>query len=189
LTNLPNINKLKQVSQVGKDRKMSCSRCGAEISSKKVFGRKSCNRDSISTSQIKKESKMSNSNCSRCDGRIGPKEENDENSSHDNMPVSKSKRVSRVSISQPNYANRAIAWKIIVGLDCTFDEGVKRLRKTTDWLWLTSRSKGKSVPSKEVDQTWHVFLLFTKEYQDFCFTHCVNYIHHVPQVPREFQSN
>ena len=32
----------------------------------------------------------------------------------------------------------------------------------------------------ELDDMWHTFLLFTKEYQEFCYTHFGDFIHHAP---------
>ena len=33
---------------------------------------------------------------------------------------------------------------------------------------------------RELDDMWHTFLLFTKEYQEFCLTHFGYFIHHSP---------
>lgn len=36
--------------------------------------------------------------------------------------------------------------------------------------------------SKDVDNLWHTFLLFTKEYAAFCRDHAGFFIHHVPEI-------
>lgn len=36
--------------------------------------------------------------------------------------------------------------------------------------------------SKEVDQLWHTFILFTKEYQRFCEQVASRFLHHAPNV-------
>jgi hypothetical protein len=36
------------------------------------------------------------------------------------------------------------------------------------------------VPSKKIDEAWHVFLLYTKEYFAFCQSLGLDYIHHEP---------
>lgn len=36
--------------------------------------------------------------------------------------------------------------------------------------------------SNEIDEIWHTFILFTKEYEEFCRTLVGEYIHHVPNV-------
>jgi hypothetical protein len=35
---------------------------------------------------------------------------------------------------------------------------------------------------KEIDDMWHTFILFTKEYMTFCNTHFGRFIHHAPNV-------
>ena len=36
--------------------------------------------------------------------------------------------------------------------------------------------------SKDVDNLWHSFILFTKNYSDFCNTYSKKFIHHVPKI-------
>ena len=36
--------------------------------------------------------------------------------------------------------------------------------------------------SKDVDNLWHTFILFTKEYADFCKTYIHHFVHHVPEI-------
>jgi hypothetical protein len=35
---------------------------------------------------------------------------------------------------------------------------------------------------KDIDNMWHIFLLFTKDYHHFCTTYFKEFIHHVPGV-------
>ena len=37
----------------------------------------------------------------------------------------------------------------------------------------------------EIDDMWHTFLLFTKDYMDFCHQYFDTYIHHVPTTESE----
>lgn len=37
-------------------------------------------------------------------------------------------------------------------------------------------------PSKDVDQMWHTFLLFTRDYAEFCKESFGKFIHHSPQA-------
>ena len=45
----------------------------------------------------------------------------------------------------------------------------------------------KSVPmfSTDVDELWHAFILFTKEYADFCKQTCGYFVHHAPTIKEE----
>ena len=35
----------------------------------------------------------------------------------------------------------------------------------------------------ELDNMWHIFLLFTRDYQEFCSTYFGEFLHHVPSTP------
>lgn len=46
---------------------------------------------------------------------------------------------------------------------------------------------GFQVPCLEVDEVWHAFILFTREYEEFCSTAVGRFVHHAPpetQLPR-----
>ena len=38
----------------------------------------------------------------------------------------------------------------------------------------------------QIDELWHTFIMFTREYQKFCKEVAGGFIHHVPNVPDEF---
>lgn len=48
------------------------------------------------------------------------------------------------------------------------------------FLALCGMSGTSLTPSKMVDEAWHHFILFTKQYRAFCFDHFGRMIHHVP---------
>lgn len=43
---------------------------------------------------------------------------------------------------------------------------------------------GTGMYSTDVDNLWHTFLLFTKEYAEFCQKHFNHFIHHVPEIEK-----
>jgi len=51
-----------------------------------------------------------------------------------------------------------------------------------DYFYICSQAQGKMVamPSEAVDIAWHEFLLFTKEYHDFCNKGIGRFLHHTP---------
>ena len=65
------------------------------------------------------------------------------------------------------------------------------------WLWLLAVSEHEELtgarppllgitPSlKMLDEAWHVFILFTRDYSDFCAHHFGRYIHHQPTIGDE----
>ncbi|MGE0549809.1 MAG: hypothetical protein AB7O24_28385 [Kofleriaceae bacterium] len=63
------------------------------------------------------------------------------------------------------------------------------------WLWLNARAH--VIPGSPniyviadmtaIDEMWHTFLLFTKDYQDFCDRYFGHFVHHVPNTDRAMQ--
>jgi hypothetical protein len=64
--------------------------------------------------------------------------------------------------------------------DVPHAEVLKHERELKRYLVLRSRLSGDTLPTpKAVDQLWHVFLLYTRDYSEFCDT-LGGFIHHVP---------
>lgn len=55
---------------------------------------------------------------------------------------------------------------------------------TKKFLFLCNKYVGLS-PTKALDDGWHTFVLFTREYADFCQRYLGKFIHHVPTVRYE----
>jgi hypothetical protein len=87
----------------------------------------------------------------------------------------------------PNYENSAIARKISKEIICTFGQAEVLLRDCSNFLWMAAKSSEVSVPSPIIDEAWHVFILFTKEYMQFCHDHCGGYVHHAPHTGPELR--
>lgn len=53
-----------------------------------------------------------------------------------------------------------------------------------DWFEIfagsTNRTQFYDFPSKEVDELWHMFILFTKDYREFCHEYIGQFLDHVP---------
>lgn len=64
---------------------------------------------------------------------------------------------------------------------------ISEFKKFTALLVINLRKKRSvEMMSEEIDDIWHTFILFTKEYQDFCEILVGEYIHHEPNVePQE----
>lgn len=64
------------------------------------------------------------------------------------------------------------------------EDAKKYERELKRYLILASEYSGSNLPmmSTEVDNFWHTFLLFTKDYQNFCNEGLGMFIHHVPKV-------
>ncbi len=72
--------------------------------------------------------------------------------------------------------------------DNQVEEAVSGLR---DYFYLCSRSpKGMvSMPSQVVDVAWHEFILFTREYQNFCKKAFGRFLHHTPAEAMKHPNN
>ncbi len=88
------------------------------------------------------------------------------------------------------------------------EETLEIFDETLRWIWLCAeakedREKGMNVPRlvidspiRFIDEGWHNFILFTKDYADFCMNHFGFFVHHNPtpkkrkrQIIAEFDSN
>jgi len=67
--------------------------------------------------------------------------------------------------------------------DYLSDADMKKVVKATrDYFYICNQAQGRMVamPSEIVDVFWHEFLLFTREYQDFCKKGIGRFLHHTP---------
>ncbi|MBM7774128.1 hypothetical protein JOD54_004332 [Actinokineospora baliensis] len=63
----------------------------------------------------------------------------------------------------------------------TGDEAVRIVNATVAFLVICAESPGKRFrPSKRVDLGWHMFILNTRDYAEFCAHLGAGFIHHVP---------
>ncbi len=54
------------------------------------------------------------------------------------------------------------------------------------FLWLTTRTRYSIAPAaRAIDEMWHTFLLFTRDYERFCKRYLGKMVHHVPATSRE----
>lgn len=53
------------------------------------------------------------------------------------------------------------------------------------FLYLCSNTTEKLAPSAEIDKIWHTFILFTKEYRQYCIHFLGKFIDHVPEVKKD----
>jgi hypothetical protein len=72
----------------------------------------------------------------------------------------------------------------------TQEEAEELFRETLKWLYLCDRAADgfdcAMTPELErVDWMWHIFILFTLDYAEFCHRHFGRFLHHVPEVEDE----
>jgi hypothetical protein len=76
----------------------------------------------------------------------------------------------------------------------TEKEAEELFREMLKWLYLCYRNAADHPDGapcalyseiEKIDWMWHTFLLFTRDYADFCHEHFGFFIHHVPNVERD----
>ncbi|BBM87064.1 glycine-rich domain-containing protein [Candidatus Uabimicrobium amorphum] len=91
------------------------------------------------------------------------------------------------------YKNDIIVYKFMENFDLPFAECEDIFHETKKWLWLCAYSIQNPGSPKMVitqsmiilDEMWHTFILFTREYFDYCKRHFGHYIHHQPTTKYE----
>ena len=95
------------------------------------------------------------------------------------------------------YKSDKVVYKFMEKYDVSFEESEEIFENMKKWLWLCA--KGKHLIQKGVvdfnfiidtdmifiDMMWHTFILFTKDYHDFCMDKFGFFIHHVPTTKFE----
>lgn len=83
------------------------------------------------------------------------------------------------------YENDAVVARIMHEAQLSYQEAEAVFKDTLRFLWLGHRSETTICPSKHIDAGWHVFLLFTKDYREFCQRFFGHFIDHHPRRPED----
>lgn len=100
------------------------------------------------------------------------------------------------------YKNQEIVFRFTKLFDIEDVEAELIFEETKKWLWLCAKARidrkenNKNVPEKIaiddslviIDEMWHNFILFTKDYNEFCENSFGFFIHHFP-TPKVFNDN
>lgn len=95
-----------------------------------------------------------------------------------------------------HYKNEAVVQRFLETWALPLDEGDDIFEETKKWLWLSvyNDELGKdkitlaiSPSIKLLDEMWHTFILFTKDYHDFCQEYFGYYLHHFPTSRAEYE--
>lgn len=73
-----------------------------------------------------------------------------------------------------------------IAQDPALPEGVapqRNLEEALKFLDVAAHTSEPVAPSAVVDIAWHHFILFTRDYMDYCATHLGRFVHHVPDEP------
>lgn len=79
------------------------------------------------------------------------------------------------------YRNAGVVERIMQETGKDENEAILLFEDTLRFLWVASVADGPISPTKAVDEGWHTFLLFSKDYMRFCQQFLgVAYLHHSP---------
>ncbi|WP_052250038.1 hypothetical protein [Flavobacterium sp. KMS] len=87
-----------------------------------------------------------------------------------------------------NYKNEDVVDRFLKFYKIEESEAVSIFQETKKWLWLCSNVNFNFISDDSIiiiDEMWHNFILFTKDYNDFCQTYFGQYIHHQPKTRKE----
>ena len=62
------------------------------------------------------------------------------------------------------------------------DRKTKTQDKNLDFVFIMDEEM------RDIDQMWHVFLLYTQDYTDFCFKYFGEFLHHLPDIVPTFEA-
>lgn len=83
------------------------------------------------------------------------------------------------------YENPAVVARLAKEENLSADEAKALFDDTLRFLWLGNWIKFPICPTPRIDLGWHVFLLFTVDYREFCQNYFGQFIDHLPRRPED----
>lgn len=83
-----------------------------------------------------------------------------------------------------NYKNPQVVSRIARENQISINEAQNVFESTKQFLYLCGANPdGVYSPTPKIDSGWHEFIMYTREYQEFCERYFGRIIHHVPNEP------
>jgi hypothetical protein len=79
------------------------------------------------------------------------------------------------------YQNEAVVRRIMRDGGVSYEEAKNIFEDTKLFLVECGSSPGTQVPSERTDLGWHTFILFTRDYREFCEKYFDRFIDHAPR--------
>lgn len=83
------------------------------------------------------------------------------------------------------YSNRGLAQRLQEKMEISHQEARALFDDMKRFLYLAATTPTPLAPPELIDEAWHNFILFTKDYADFCRKYFGKFIHHFPVLPEE----
>lgn len=80
------------------------------------------------------------------------------------------------------YSNTGVMKKYARDYELPLDVAAEHFTELMKFLFVCATYKGSFSPTQTIDNVWHTFILFTKEYDSFCKEYFGKFIHHNPDV-------
>lgn len=83
------------------------------------------------------------------------------------------------------YQNNAVVERVARDLELSPLEAEALFQETKRFLYLAAASETRLAPPPAIDDCWHLFLIFTEDYADFCSRYFGRFLHHRPRRPED----
>lgn len=87
------------------------------------------------------------------------------------------------------YENAEVVHRFSQDHRISIEDSEEIFLETKRWLWLCATNPDVHLPlfseARAIDEMWHTFLLFTRDYAAFCETHFGKFVHHHPRTKKE----
>lgn len=92
------------------------------------------------------------------------------------------------------YENEDVVDRFATDFSVSHEDAAEIFNEMKRWLWITARRREKNQEHANfplfneayaIDMMWHTFILFTKDYADFCEKYFGKFIHHQPKPSKE----
>ncbi len=83
------------------------------------------------------------------------------------------------------YKHEGLIERLQDKLEMSEQDALELFQDTKRFLFICGTKKGSMGPPELIDECWHHFILFTKDYESFCRTFFGRFIHHSPKMKAE----
>lgn len=88
-------------------------------------------------------------------------------------------------LNYKSYKNSAVVERYAKTERLDIERATEHFYALKDFLKLSTATEKPCFPSKDLDEIWHTFILFTKDYKNFCLNILGKFVHHIPFVNDE----
>jgi hypothetical protein len=86
------------------------------------------------------------------------------------------------------YCNSGVVKKYAQEYEVSIPVATERFEELKKFLFICATKEGNFSPSFVIDDIWHTFILFTKDYANFCNDYLGKFIHHAPDTEFSVES-